>query len=79
MSNVGSQALGVLAASWMRRRTSTRFTRRSKVSLDPNLDKHRTRRTAASEVPKVACSTERDALKVVSQALGVPEAHSLRM
>jgi hypothetical protein len=53
-------------------RTLTHSARLSTVSLDPNLDEYLRRRNQASVVPKNAYSTERVALKVVSQALGGP-------
>jgi hypothetical protein len=55
-------------------RTSTRSARLSTVSLDPNLEAYLRRRCQASVVAEVAYSTERVALKVVSQAFGVPVA-----
>jgi hypothetical protein len=47
------------------------------MSLDPNIDEYLRKRRQASVVPKVAYCTERVALKVVSQALGVQAALSI--
>jgi hypothetical protein len=63
---VGSQALSVPAAPSINWRTSTRSARLSTVSFDYNLDEYLRRRRHASEVPKVAYSTDRVALKAGS-------------
>jgi hypothetical protein len=55
----------------MGRRPSTRSARLSTVSLNPNLDEYIKRRRPASVVPKNAYSTDRVALKVLRQGLGV--------
>jgi hypothetical protein len=64
-----SQGIGVRAAPSMNWRTSTRSDSLSTASLDPNLDEYLRRRNQASVVPKVPYSTERVALKVLSQGL----------